>query len=274
MTLTNARNLNDYLNRIGITGPQPPDARTLRRIQLAHLRNVPFEALDIVPLGRPISLDLKALHDKVVQQRRGGFCYELNGLLAVMLEDLGFIVTRGCGYWHHEDGSINPPFDHLVLAVQVPGDHTRWLVDVGGGRSAALAPLRLLPDQVQHQSEDGRSYRLRHDGGQQWRVMQLSDTAGNERVVYDLDLTPRQLPDFADRCLELQHDPASDFRRGILCTRALPDGRVTVASGRLIITRDGERTGTVLATPTAEAEAIREWFGIDLPALQATQGRK
>ena len=84
--------LKPYLERIGLDLPLAADAESLRRLQMAHLLHVPFENLDIA-LGRPIRLGLTTLYDKIVTHRRGGFCYELNGLFAWLLDDLGFEVT-------------------------------------------------------------------------------------------------------------------------------------------------------------------------------------
>ena len=73
-----------YLARIGAARPREPDSHGLAELQVAYLLAVPFENLDIVA-GRPISLDLEAIFDKIVRRRRGGFCYELNGLFAWLL---------------------------------------------------------------------------------------------------------------------------------------------------------------------------------------------
>src|SRR5688500_2931419 len=83
--------VNAYLNRIGYQGPLEPSAQTLRDLHVAHLRTVPFENLSIHS-HEPIVLDDAALFEKVVQRRRGGFCYELNGLFTALLRSLGFEV--------------------------------------------------------------------------------------------------------------------------------------------------------------------------------------
>src|SRR4029079_80756 len=81
-----------YLNRINYSGSRKPSAETLRDLQVAHLRNVPFENLSI-HAAEPIELDDDALFRKIVENRRGGFCYEANGLFAALLRALGFKVT-------------------------------------------------------------------------------------------------------------------------------------------------------------------------------------
>src|ERR671921_759652 len=81
-----------YLARIQYFKPVKPDAQTLQELHLAHMQNVPFENLDI-GLKRPILLTEEALWNKIVVQKRGGFCYELNGLFARLLKEIGFHVT-------------------------------------------------------------------------------------------------------------------------------------------------------------------------------------
>lgn len=120
--------------RLDYSGSRTPDAQTLRAVHRAHLYAVPFENLDIT-LGRPISLDRDAVFEKIVTRRRGGFCYELNGLFARLLWALGFRVTLLAARDSHEDGSFGPEFDHRTLRVTCPGDGDQipWLADVGWG---------------------------------------------------------------------------------------------------------------------------------------------
>jgi hypothetical protein len=104
-----------YLSRIEVTGPVAADQRTLRELHQAHQRTVPFENLSIF-LGEAISLTDADLIDKIVTRRRGGFCYELNGAFALLLEAIGFTVSRVAARVYGKDG-LGPPFDHLALIV-------------------------------------------------------------------------------------------------------------------------------------------------------------
>src|SRR5215216_6410072 len=108
-----------YLDRINYHGAIDPTAAALRELHRAHLLAVPFENLDI-HLGRPIVLEQQALFAKIVTRRRGGFCYELNGLFALLLRDLGFDVTLLAAGVARADGSFGPEFDHLTLLVASP----------------------------------------------------------------------------------------------------------------------------------------------------------
>src|SRR4051812_31453470 len=106
-----------YLDRIDYRGPRDPTAETLRALHAAHLLAVPFENLNVA-MGWPIALDEAALFDKIVVRRRGGFCYELNGLFAALLRGLGFQVTMLSAGVAREGGGFGPEYDHLTLLVE------------------------------------------------------------------------------------------------------------------------------------------------------------
>jgi len=120
-------NLHAYLARIQYTGPTTPNSETLRAIHRAHMLAVPFENLDI-ELGRNIPCDEAAAVRKIVELKRGGFCYELNGAFAALLRTLGFEVTLLAARVMRADGSEGPEFDHLTLRVDLAEP---WLADVG-----------------------------------------------------------------------------------------------------------------------------------------------
>ena len=123
--------LEAYLRRIEYDGPREPSAFTLRGLHRQHLFTVPFENLDI-PLKIPIRLDPGLLYDKIVVRRRGGFCYELNGLFCELLTAMGFQVCMLSARVRRDHGGFGPEFDHMLLRVQLDEP---WLVDVGFGDS-------------------------------------------------------------------------------------------------------------------------------------------
>jgi|SRR5581483_2518153 len=127
-----------YLKRIGYSGAAEPTLDTLRRLHLAHLQTIPFENLDI-SRGRKIVIDQDAFVHKIVEERRGGFCYELNGAFAALLSALGFHVTLLSGRVRKSDGSDGFEFDHLTLRVDL---EEPWVADVGFG-DCFLEPLPL-----------------------------------------------------------------------------------------------------------------------------------
>ena len=129
-----------YLARIRYSGPLNCTSETLKQLQLAHLLTVPFENLSI-HAAEPIVLDETALFDKIVRRRRGGFCYEVNGLFAWLLKALGFEVAMLSAGVANDHGVFSPDFDHMTLLVRLDEP---WLADVGFGDSF-VEPIKLKP---------------------------------------------------------------------------------------------------------------------------------
>jgi N-hydroxyarylamine O-acetyltransferase len=250
-----------YLARIGYEGAMEPTAEILRAIYRAHFFNVPFENLDIVPLGRPLSLQPETLYDKIVRRRRGGFCYELNGLLATVLRDLGYDVTIVAVQFVEATGALSPPFDHMALVVNAADVPHPWLVDVGAGRTAAAEPLPLIAGVTTFQDGVQRGFRLSLTSDR-WRLDQ--QLPGEDwQPDYTFQLIPREIGDFLDRCRYQENDPASHFRQGMLCSLPTPNGRVTLSKNRLITTIDGERQECDVREDEL-ADLLRIRFDIDL----------
>jgi N-hydroxyarylamine O-acetyltransferase len=247
--------VNAYLDRIGYRGSTAPTIDTLRAIHRAHLLNVPFENLDIAR-GRKIVLDEEALIRKIVEHRRGGFCYELNGALAALLRSLGFQVTLLSARVTTEAGGESPEFDHLCLRVDLDEP---WLADVGFGDSF-LEPLRLQIGV--EQSDPAGIFRI----GQRDDRLQLEKMRadGSWKGQYSFTLQSRRLEDFAGMCHFHQTSPESHFTRNSICTRATDDGRTTLAGMRLILTNRGQRSEILLTSDEERNHALREHFGIVL----------
>jgi N-hydroxyarylamine O-acetyltransferase len=246
-----------YLERIDYRGPLAPTAETLGCLHVAHLLAVPFENLSI-HAGEPIVLDDSALFDKVVGRRRGGFCYELNGLFAALLRSLGFRVEMLSAGVAKPARGYGPEFDHMTLLVEL---EERWLADVGFGDSF-VEPLRL--DERGEQRQRGRSYRIDEDGSH--LVLLRRDAGGGWDAQYRFTPEPRAYADYAEMCHFQQTSPESHFTRARLCSRLTQAGRVTISGTRLITTRGDERLERELAGEAEYAAALREHFGISMPA--------
>lgn len=242
-----------YLERINYHGPCDVSPEALRGLHLAHLYAVPFENLDI-HLGRPIRLDEEALFDKVVRRRRGGFCYELNGLFGALLRELGYRVTLLSAEVARQTGGYSPPFDHLTLRVDMDEP---WLVDVGFGEGFRL-PVRLDDgdDQVQGRS----AFLVIRDG--EYRVLMRRDAGGDWTPQYRFDLRPHMMGEYAERCLFHQTSPESHFTQERICTLAMPEGRVTLSGMRLIETTAETRQETILGSQEERAAVLRERFAV------------
>src|SRR5262245_13466408 len=223
-------NIQAYLDRIDYHGPIEPTAETLRALHVAHMLAVPFENLNI-GRGWPIVLDQDALFEKIVVRRRGGFCYELNGLFAALLRALDFEVTLLSAGVARAAGGFGPEFDHLTLLVRGIGDRgwgmglagspIPWLADVGFGDSFR-EPLRFEEHSEQRQGE--RVYRLARDG--EYLVLQQREGDGAWEPQYRFTLQPRRHEEYAEMCRYHQTSPESSFTRRRVCTRATPEGRI------------------------------------------------
>jgi N-hydroxyarylamine O-acetyltransferase len=224
-----------YLERLRLTEAPQADAAGLAQLHRAHLLSVPFENLDI-HLGRPLSLSLDDLYSKIVERRRGGFCYELNGLFAALLETLGFVVYRMSARVNSQvTGVLGHPFDHLCLRVLLAEP---WLCDVGFGRGF-LRPLHLTNAAWQSDGQD--DYRIQA-GAPEWTL------ENRERLLYVFDPTPRRLVEFEPMCSYHQTSPDSPFLRGRLWTIATERGRVTLRGDTYVLEVDGvvsERKATL-----------------------------
>jgi N-hydroxyarylamine O-acetyltransferase len=244
-----------YLDRLGAARPASPDAAALRALHRRHQVAVPFENLSVT-FGEEILLEEDALHDKIVARRRGGFCYELNGLFAALLRHLGFEVTLHAARVFDGDRP-GIPFDHMALWVRA-GDGSRWLADVGFGRHS-VHPLRL--EDRTDQADAGGAFRLAGAGGPDGDLDVLRDGTPQ----YRMEDRPRALADFRAGCWWHRTSPQSHFTRGTVCSRLTEEGGRVTLSGRTLVTTgaDGVRrehevpAGGVLA-------AYREHFGLEL----------
>jgi N-hydroxyarylamine O-acetyltransferase len=239
-----------YLGRIGHAGSREASEHTLSELHRAHMLAVPFENLDI-HLGVANVLDPEHVFDKIVARRRGGWCYELNGLFALLLERLGFAVTRHSASVVLSDPP-SPDFAHLTLRVDLDRP---WLADVGFGASFTR-PLRL--DVEDDQERDGSTYHVTRgpDGRMTLRE--------NGAAQYAFTLEPRRMEQFAEMCVLQQTSPGSHFLQAPMCSRATENGRVTLSGMRLITTTNHDRTERELGSEEERAAVLHELFGVDL----------
>lgn len=221
--------------------------------------HVPFENLDI-GRKRPIQLSEEALWNKIVIQKRGGFCYELNGLFAGLLKEIGFSVTYLNARVYNREGEPGIEFGHLALLVQTPDKSGRWLVDVGFGDSFNQP---LLFEEPGEQAQGLRSYQLEKtpDGTILWR----RNYDGSRERQYFFDKIPRSFPgDYESACLYHQTSPLSSFTRGSIISRATHDGRISLEERRLIITRNGQRSERPVESEAEYQALLKQYFDVTL----------
>ncbi len=228
-----------YLDRIAYTGGLTPNLLNLNQLHLAHLQKVPFENLDI-SLGRRINLKLPAILDKIVNQRRGGFCYELNSSFAWLLSEIGFNVNLLSARTY--DGiKLGPEFDHMLILVTT---EQAVIADVGFGDSFLLPIVTGSPECFQFD----RHYRLSNNKDR-W-VLQQKFEAGDWKSQYIFSIRSHPLNHFDAMCHHHQTSQTSIFTRKTVCSRATEQGRITYANGRYI-----ENNGVEKLEKSIESEA-------------------
>lgn len=247
-----------YLKRINYRGSRVPTAETLRELQLAHLLAVPFENLSIHS-GEPIVLEDGALFEKIVGRRRGGFCYELNGLFAALLRSLGFKVEMLSAGVANGAGGFGPDFDHMTLMVTLD---ERWIVDVGFGDSFR-EPLLLDERGAQRQGE--RDYKIAVEGDK--HILMQREKDGDWKPQYHFTLQPHAYADYAAMCHYHQTSPDSHFTKAPMCSLATADGRITLSGMHLITTTKAARQEVSVANENEYAQLLAKHFGINLKGV-------
>ncbi|MET9885309.1 arylamine N-acetyltransferase [Streptomyces sp. NPDC006430] len=242
----------EYLDRIGATRPEKADLEGLRHLQERHVLSVPFENIDY-HLDREIHLGEQAV-DKIVRQRRGGGCYEVNSAFAVLLEALGYRVEVLPGRVYRPDG-LGPAMCHLALRVTL--DET-WLVDAGFGRNSRH-PLCFDTSDVQQDPHGEYRVGAADAGG--------FDVSLDGAALYRIDDRPCRLDDFGPTLWWWRSCPDSPFLQELFCSLPLEGGRVTLKGKRLVRIEDGARTIEKLEGDEAVLAAYRTHFDIVLDEL-------
>ena len=243
-----------YLDRLNIRQIEEANYSFLEKLQLAHLTTVPFENIDIRQ-GRKIILDEESLFNKIVLNRRGGFCYELNLLFNWLLCRLDYDTSLVSGrvYLMSED-RFTPDFDHMALIVHLDKP---YLVDVGFGDSFRK-PIAMPDGTVEDVS--GR-YRLEifnsdHDS---YIIKKLEQ--GKWRPVYSFTTHPRQMADFAEMCRYNQTSPESHFTQKTICTIATEKGRITLSDDSLTIIHGETKLMETISPPEVDG-ILHKYFGL------------
>jgi len=249
-------NTEDYLNRIGYQGDLTPDLEVLQRLQRCHLLNVPFENLDI-HYGIPIELDINKFYDKVVGQKRGGFCYELNGLFQSLLRQLGFESKMiSARVYNGEQETFGAEYDHLAIMVSL--DDTDYLVDVGFGEFA-FHPLKIELDTIQ--SDPRGNYIIEAFENEYHKVSKVEGQM--KTIQYIFTTKARVLSEFAGMCEYHQKSPHSHFTQKRLISIPTEIGRITMTGNTIKVTEKGK---IVKEHPFAEEEygkQLLQSFNID-----------
>jgi N-hydroxyarylamine O-acetyltransferase len=245
--------LDAYFERIEFTDQPSVDLNTLINLQRQHLLSIPYENLD-VQLGRLSDLDINRIYAKIVEQRRGGWCYEMNGILQWALEQIGFDVMRLNGGVLRAERGDDAMGNHLVLCVQLDEP---WIVDVGLG-DGPIGPYPLKPHAAEQQ---GFSYQL-EQLEDCWR---FHNHPASSATSFDFYYRQANEDLFAEKCHWLSTAADSPFVKTLVCQRAVPGG-YDVQTGRVVkrITSAGEQQHLINSAEEL-VESLMQRFGLDVP---------
>jgi arylamine N-acetyltransferase len=252
-----------YFDRIGYRGSPEPTLDTVHALVAAHNQSIPFENLDPL-LGIPVAdLSAAALTDKLVHRRRGGYCYEHNGLMGYVLDELGFGVQRFAGrvVWMNPNGPL-PAQTHQVLSVTVPGVVGPLLVDVGFGGQTLTSPIRLQPGPVQETRHEPYRIRERDDGYQL-----EAEINGEWQPLYMFTTRPQPRIDLEVGSWYVSTHPNSHFVTGLTAALVTDDARWNLR-GRNLAVHTGGNTEKIRFDSAADVlDVLTDRFGIDIADL-------
>ena len=255
--------LDRYFARIGLPwsgrDPRTPTLDTLNQIVAAHVMAIPFENLDVL-LGRPIDLDLGAIQRKLIDDRRGGYCFEQNSLLLAVLTQLGFEARPLSGRVRFgRPRDYTPARTHLVVRVELDAS---WLLDVGIGALSMSAAIRL--DTAEPQATLHEPRRLVRDGNLVFHQARFGD---DWHDVYELTLEEMPPIDREVANWYTSAHPQSHFKHRLSVSRALPEGRrISLLNRELTLReRDGRGHHRMLGSPDELLAVLDEHFGLAFP---------
>ncbi len=246
-----------YLNRIGYSGPLDRSAAALAGLQDCHLHSVPYENLDILN-GIPLSLDIPRLLDKIVDRKRGGYCFELNALFGWLLRELGYSVTDLLARFWRDEINTPPMRRHQVLRVEVEG--APYLCDVGVGGIVPRQPVKLIEGLEQQQGDE--LYRLELDTYFGWVLCEWKHDQWKR--IYSFTNEPQLPRDYLMISYWCEHSPDSIFTANPMVAIRTREGRNTIAGKEFRIFTSAGVNSFTPETKEQYNEALRTYFGIIL----------
>jgi arylamine N-acetyltransferase len=256
--------LNGYFDRINYRGATEPNLQVLQDLMTAHTGSIPFENLDPL-MGVPVAdLSPKALTDKLVHRRRGGYCYEQNGLMGYVLAEIGFRVRRLAGrvIWMLPPGAPLGAQTHTVLAVTFPGSQGPYLVDVGFGGQTLTSPIRFETGNAQPTTHE--PYRL-NDRGDGLLLQALVRDEWQPLYVFGTHTVPQVDLDVGSWFVSTH--PQSIFVTGLMVALTTDDARYNLAGRNLTIHRADGSEKIRLDDAAAVVDVLSERFGIDVAGI-------
>lgn len=245
--------LKKYLDRIGIDGQLNPDLETLKKIQKQHLINIPFENIDIF-INRSLELNTDSLFNKIVKEKRGGICYELNGLFLKLLREIGYDVKYISGRIREEGTYL----DHILLLVNM--DKEKYIVDVGF-KDNYLYPIKMVPNLIQENYRN--TYKINKLDNDKYQLIKIVDNT--ETILYTFTTEEKKLSDFEMRCKDFETTPNTYFTNNPFSAIEREDGKVFITDKKLTITKDAEVDAKDIKNKEEFYFYLEKFFKIKLP---------
>jgi len=261
-------NIKEYINRINYKEDIAPSFDVLKELQRTHLLNVPFENLDI-HYNNPIELDIDKIYHKVVVNKRGGFCYELNGLFQSLLNMIGFdskIISARV--YDNKKEKFGEEYDHLAIIVKL--NQNEYLIDVGFGEFA-FHPLKLKTNEIQ--TDPRGNFIIEKYKGNYYKISKEDN--GEKSIEYIFTEKERAIREFREMCHFHQTSPNSHFTQKKLISKPTESGRITLSGNSLKITESGITKESKDFNEDEYGKHLLKWFDIEeycehyLPLLYA-----
>lgn len=243
-----------YLERLGLDS-ELHDLNFLKKIHKAHLLNIPFENLDI-HYHKKIMLDIQRIFQKVIREKRGGFCYELNGLMYHLLSNLGYECRLLSAKVNGKEG-WGQDFDHMIVLVEL--NNEKWLVDVGFG-NLFVEPKKLVLNVPQ--LDYNYYYKFETDPDDNW-ILKKSRDNSTYNTIYMFDLKPHELIEFLPMCNFHQESEKSMFTQNKLITQLFRNGRITLTDRKLKLELNGEIDEKPIMNEDEFISKLEQYFHID-----------
>ncbi len=251
--------LDGYFERINYSGSREATEETLNKLHICHAMNVPFENLDVF-YKKPPQLDEASLYNKIVKNKRGGYCFEMNGIFSIVLKRLGFKVTdllakvfvEGIGYTAKT---------HQVILVEING--RKWVVDVGFGNDGLLAPLRL--EENTDQKQYAHVYNLIKEP--QYGYLLRKKTGDKYNNLYAFTLEECRPEDFIMSNHFTATYPESFFLLMRMCTMPTKEGRITLTDTHFKVIENGDIKETEIKNEEEFRTCLKDYFRLDLEKI-------
>lgn len=256
--MADKKTLEKYFERIGLEYKEPfvPDLENLKLLQYAHLMTIPYENFDILK-GKPLSLKEEDLYEKIITNKRGGYCFELNGLFCWLLLTLGYKVTEYMARYIRGEAIVPPMRRHRVLKVEL--EEGNYLADIGIGDKAPRWPL--LMKEGLEQNQFGETYKFEKDDFYGWVIYDLHEGSWREFFAFTEE---KQLAlDFEMPSFWCEKNPASPFITCPIFCQKTEKGMYTLMGDTFRDSSGDELITKELKTDSERKEIYKKYFNLE-----------